>query len=209
LSVVPGTTNTYVTAAEMNAVSREIYPLLPPQFRDTLPSEVVASPQNTDIFRGTLSFDPRTLDELFAQVDYTPGTEWPMWKLVAAFYLVEKRIGPNTVRKAGERIYGTMPWPPDVRSIADALRFTEVAYFESHLRAPKERAGGWRVEAERPGLTILADENPYPCNANEGVVAGICVAFAKQNPSYRILEPERSKRAGGKTTRYEVVFKPA
>lgn len=203
------TTNTYVTAAEMNAVSREIYPLLPEQFRDTLPSEVVASAQNTDIFRATLSFNPRTLDELFAQVVYTPGADWPMWKLVAAFYLVEKRIGPNTVRKAGERIYGTMPWPPAVRSIADALRFTEVAYFESHLRAPKERAGRWRVEEERPGLTILADENPYPCNVNEGVVAGICVAFAKQNPSYRILDPERSKRAGGLTTRYEVVFKPA
>lgn len=130
-------------------------------------------------------------------------------KLVAAFYLVENRIGPNTVRKAGERIYGTMPWPPEVRSIADALRFTHVAFFESHLRAPVERSGQWRVESETPGVTILVDETPYPCNVNEGVVAGICVAFARQNPSYRILDADRCKRSGGSVTRYEVVFKPA
>lgn len=196
-----------VSAATMNAVSREIYPLLPVQFRDRLPSEVLASAQNAEIFRATFSFNPGMVDELFAQVQYAPGSDWPMWKLVAAFYLVEKRIGPNTVRKAGERIYGTMPWPPEVASIADALRFTEVAYFESHLRFPKERAGRWRVEAEAPGKTVLVDETPYPCNVNEGVVAGICVAFAKQTPSYRILDAERSKRAGGTVTRYEVVFK--
>lgn len=199
----------FVTRAEMDAVSREIYPLLPEQYRDALAREVKASPQNAEIFRATFNFMPSLVDDLFEQVQYTPGSEWPLWKLVAAFYLVEKRVGPNTVRKAGERIYSTMPWPPQVRSIADALRFTETAYFESHLRAPKERAGGWRVESEKPGATVLVDETPYPCNVNEGVVAGICVAFARQKPSYSILDPERAKRAGGAVTRYEVLYQPA
>lgn len=199
----------FVTERDMNAVSREIYPLLPEQFRNKLPSEVKASAQNSEIFRATFSFDPKLIDSLFSQLGYDDGTEWPMWKLVSCFYLVENRIGPNTVRRAGERIYSTMPWPPQVTSLADALRFTEIAYFESHLRAPKDRAGCWRVELEKPGLTILTDETPYPCNVNEGVVAGICMAFAKQKPSYRILEPAQAKRAGGQVTRYEVVFEPA
>lgn len=198
----------FVSRAEMDAISPEIYRQLPEQYRDALAAEVKASAQNAEIFRATFSFQPSLVDELFAQVKYTPGSDWPLWKLVAAFYLVEKRIGPNLVRKAGERIYSTMPWPPQVQSIADALRFTEVAYFESHLRAPKERAGGWRVESEKPGLTVLCDETPYPCNVNEGVVAGICVAFANQKPSYRILEPERAKRSGGSSTRYEVTYLP-
>ncbi|HKO50521.1 MAG TPA: hypothetical protein VJV79_22515 [Polyangiaceae bacterium] len=193
----------------MTAVSPEIYWNLPQQFRDRLPAEVKASPQNSEIFRATFSFDPQLIDALFAQLRYDDGSEWPMWKLVSCFYLIEQRIGPNTVRKAGERIYSTMPWPPQVKSLADALRFTEVAYFESHLRAPKQRAGCWRVELEKPGLTVLADDTPYPCNVNEGVVSGICMAFAKQKPSYRLLEPETSKRAGGLTTRYEVKFEPA
>jgi len=199
----------FVTERDMNAVSREIYPLLPEQFRDKLPSEVKASAQNSEIFRATFSFDPKLIDTLFSQLCYEDGSEWAMWKLVSCFYLVENRIGPNTVRKAGERIYSTMPWPPQVKSLADALRFTEIAYFESHLRAPKDRAGCWRVELEKPGLTILTDETPYPCNVNEGVVSGICMAFAKQKPSYRILEPAQAKRAGGRVTRYEVVFEPA
>jgi len=32
------------------------------------------------------------------------------------------------------------------------------AYFESHLRAPKDRAGQWRVESEKPGVAVLASE---------------------------------------------------
>ena len=99
-----------------------------------------------------------------------------------------------------------MPWPPQVQSIADALRFVETAYFESHLRAPKERAGGWSVESDRPGVMTLADATPYPCMVNEGVIAGICVAFSKQKPSYRILE--QPKREGGLVTRYEVSYRP-
>jgi hypothetical protein len=198
----------FVSESEMNAVSREIYGLLPEQFRDRLPAEVTASAQNSEIFRATFSFDPKLVDGLFEQLRYESGSDWPMWKLVACFYLVEKRIGPNTVRKAGERIYSTMPWPPQVKSLADALRFTELAYFEAHQRGAKDRAGCWRVELEKPGLTILTDETPYPCNVNEGVVSGICMAFAKQKPSYRLLDPNSSKRAGGMITRYEVTYEP-
>ena len=198
----------FVTRAEMDAVSPEIYEVVAPQFRDRLPLVAGASAQNAEIFRATFNLMPQLVEELFRQLEYTDSRDWEMWKLVAAFYLVEKRIGPNSVRKAGERIYSTMPWPPQVQSLADALRFTEVAYFESHLRSPREIVGNWRVESEQAGVTVLVDETPYPCNVNEGVVAGICTAFAKQKPSYKILDVERSKRGGGLVTRYEVTFEP-
>jgi hypothetical protein len=199
----------HVTRSEMDAVSNEIYPLLPKQFRDRLPAEAKASAQNTEIFRATLHVMPSLVNVLFNQVKYKDGDDWLMWKLVAAFYLIEQRIGPNSVRQAGERIYSTMPWPPMVQSLADALRFTEAAYFESHLRAPAEIVGGWRVQSEERGRTVLVDDSPYPCNVNEGVIAGICSAFSKQKPLYRILELESAKRSGGMTTRYEVRFEPA
>jgi hypothetical protein len=199
----------FVTRAEMDAVSKEIYPLLPVQFRDALSASAKASAQNSQVFRATLHVIPRLVDELFDQVKYTDGTDWPMWKLVAAYYLMEKRIGPNSVRQAGERIYSTMPWPPLVKSLADALRFTQVAYFESHVQASHEVVGRWRVESETPGRTILVDETPYPCHVNEGVVAGICRAFTGQKPSYDLLDATRAKRAGGTTTRYDVTYEPA
>lgn len=199
----------FVTRAEMDAVSKEIYPLLPAQFRDMLPAEAKASSQNSEIFRATLQVMPRLVNELFAQVKYTDGTDWLMWKLVAAFYLVEKRIGPNSVRQAGERIYSTMPWPPMVKSIADALRFTEVAYAESHMRGPKDVVGCWRVESEQPGRMSLVDDTPYPCYVNEGVIAGICRAFSKQRPTYSVLDPSTAKRSGGLVTRYDILFDAA
>jgi hypothetical protein len=199
----------FVSRAEMDAVSTEIYRSLPEQFRDVLPSEAKASKQNSEIFRATLHVMPSLVNDMFAQVKYTDGSDWVMWKLVAAFYLVEKRIGPTCVRQAGERIYSTMPWPPSVKSLADALRFTEVAYFESHLRAPHEVVGCWRVDSEQPGRIVLIDDTPYPCNVNEGVIAGICRAFAKQKPLYSIADPDKAKRSGGTTTRYVVLFEPA
>src|SRR5262245_30696885 len=179
----------------MDAVSKEIYPLLPEQFRDRLPAEAKASAQNSEIFRATLYVMPRLVGELFAQVKYTDGSDWLMWKLVAAFYLVEKRIGPNSVRQAGERIYSTMPWPPAVHSLTDALRFTTVAYAESHLRQATEIVGCWRVESESPGRTVLVDDTPYPCFVNEGVIAGISRAFAGEKPSYTLLDSDHAKRA--------------
>jgi hypothetical protein len=199
----------FVTRSEMDAVSKEIYALLPAQFRDTLPAEAKAAAQNSEIFRATLHLMPRLVTELFSQVKYTDGSEWLFWKLVAAFYLVEKRIGPNSVRQAGERIYSTMPWPPMVKSLADALRFTEVAYFEAHLRGGHEVIGRWRVDTETNGRTVLVDETPYPCSLQEGVIAGICRAFSAHKPVYTLLVPESAKRAGGMSTRYEVKYVPA
>ncbi len=53
---------------------------------------------------------------------------------------------------------------------------------------------------------VLVDDAPYPCFVNEGVVAGICRAFASQRGRYDILDPLKAKRMGGRTTRYSVSF---
>lgn len=198
----------YVTRAAMEAEAPGVYDLLPPQFRDRLPTEVSASPQNAMIFRASFGVMPRLVDDLFAMLRYIEGTQWPMWKLVAAFYLVEIRIGQSSVRQAGERIYSTMPWSPEVRSIADALRHASTAYFESHMRAPQSVAGCWHVEFESPSRIVIVDDTPYPCHVQEGVIAGICRAFAHQRPVYRLIEPHKAKRAGGTVTRYQVDFAP-
>jgi hypothetical protein len=196
----------YVTRAAMEAQAPGVYDLLPAEVRDRLPADVWASPRNAVIFRASFDAMPRLVDNLFAELRYVDRTQWPMWKLVAAFYLIERRIGQTTVRQAGERIYASMPWPAEVRSIAGALRHIDSAYNESHLQAPRSAAGGWRVELESPSRMVVVDETPYPCHANEGVIAGICRAFAHQRPAYLILDPDTAKRAGGTMTRYQVDF---
>jgi hypothetical protein len=199
----------YVSRQEMESECPGICGKLPTQFLGRLPARVRASPQNAKIFRVGFDFHPGFVNDVFSRVRYVEGTEWPMWKLVAAFYLVQDRIGESAVRHAGEKIYSTMPWPPQVRTVADALRFTEWAYSESHLKAPRWHAGGWRVERETPTHMLLNDETPYPCHLNEGVVAAITRTFPLQKPRYRILDPAGAKRAGGSVTRYEIEFAPA
>lgn len=200
--------STFVTREEMEALSPGLYDVLAPQFRDRLSSEGLASPQNAEIFRATFAMVPSVVDELFARLQYVEGSEWPMWKLVTAFYMIEARIGPTAVLDAGKQIYATMPWPPEVRSLADALRFTEIAYAASHFLSPASIVGCWRVASEVPGRIVLVDETPYPCWVNEGVIAGICTAFAKQSPTYELVDGATAKRNGGMTTSYAVTFTP-
>jgi hypothetical protein len=199
----------YLKRGEMEAVSPGLYEALAPQFRDRLPSKALASPQNAEIFRATFAAVPEIVDGLFTRLQYEEGSEWPMWKLVAAFYLVEAQIGSQAVLDAGKHIYATMPWPADVRSVADALRFTTIAYAASHFLSPSDVVGCWRVELEERGHIILVDDTPYPCFVNEGVIAGICTAFARQAPTYEVLDPATAKRGGGRVTRYSVKFNPA
>lgn len=197
----------YLTREDVEAIAPGTYDLLPAQFRDRLPAEAHASGQNAGIFRATFAAVPDMVDELFAQLGYVEGNDWLMAKLVLAFYLMEAKIGPNGVLAAGTEIYSTMPWPPEVRSIADALRFTRVAYAGSHLNADEAVVGCWRVESEEAGRTVLVDDTPYPCHLNEGVIAGICAAFGRQLPRYELLDPAAAKRNGGRVTRYEVKFR--
>lgn len=186
----------------------ESYERLPVQFRDRMPKGAKASGQNAAIFRATFAAVPDMVDELFAQLGYVEGTDWLVAQLILAFYWIEAKVGSNTVRAAGEEIYSTMPWPPEVKTIADALRFTVVAYAGSHLNAPTDVVGGWRVELEEPGHTVLVDDTAYPCFVNEGVVAGICTAFGRYQPAYEIVAPETAKRNGGLVTRYSVKYRP-
>jgi hypothetical protein len=198
-----------VTRAEMDVVSKDIYPLLPTQFRDALPADVKVSSQTTKVFRGALQIMPRVVNELFALMKYVEGTDWQLWKLLATLYMIEKRIGPNSVRTAGEHIYSTMPWPPSVQSIEEALRFVQAAYLHAHAPAPAEVIGSWIVRAEQPGRMELEDATPYPCHFCEGVVAGICSTFSRQRPTYALSEHEPSKRAGALITRYDIRYDAA
>lgn len=199
----------FVTRREMDAVSVGVYDALPAQVRDRLPAEVMASAQNSEVFRATFDVLPRLVDGLFARLQQVEGQPWPMWKLVAAFYLIEAQIGTSSVMQAGERIYSTMPWPPAVKTIADALRFTQGAYLDSHLQASPSLIGGWRVESEGPARMVLVDETLYPCHFSEGVLAGICRKFTRQKPRYRLIDSHTSRRAGGSSTRYEISYQPA
>ncbi|AUX42403.1 uncharacterized protein SOCE26_038340 [Sorangium cellulosum] len=92
----------YVTRRVMESECPGVYGALPPQFRDRLPASVLASPRNAQIFRSGFDIFPGLITGLFKRLKYVEGAEWPMWKLVAAFYLLEVSIGKGVAKHAGE-----------------------------------------------------------------------------------------------------------
>lgn len=198
---------TFVSRSEIESYGKEVYEALPVAFRDRLPTGFKAQAQNAEIFRRAFQALDSQVDRLFSQLGYREGQPWEQWKLVAAFYLVEKQIGKNASISVGTKIFSTMPWPPHVKCLEDALEGLEAAYRASH-EASFDLIGGWPVLEKKPGYMKIANATPYPCYLEEGTLAGVCAAFPSQHPTYQILTKPTPKRYGGTQTVYEVKFLP-
>ncbi len=197
----------FVARTEIEAYGREVYEALPISVRDRLPAGFKAHAQNAEIFRRAFQALDSQVSRLFSQLGYREGEPWEQWKLIAAFYLVEQRIGKTASISVGTKIFGTMPWPPHIRCLEDALEGIEAAYRASH-EASFELIGGWPVLEKRAGHMKIANATPYPCYLEEGTIAGVCAGFRAQHASYQILPKPVPKRDGGTQTVYEVKFLP-
>jgi hypothetical protein len=197
----------FVTRAEIEAHGKDVYEALPAQFRNRLPAGYKAQAQNAEIFRSAFQAMDSHVNKLFSQLGYVEGQPWDQWKLLAAFYLVENKIGKNSSVAVGTKIFSTMPWPPQITCLEDALEGIEGAYRASH-EASFEAIGGWPVLEKKPGYIKIANATPYPCYLEEGTLAGVCAGFSAQRPTYQIVSPPPPKREGGTQTVYEVRFLP-
>jgi hypothetical protein len=196
-----------VSKEEINKYGKDVFEAIPRQFRQRLPAGVTAQPQNAEIFRRAFRTLDSQADRLFTRLGYQEGEPWEQWKLLAAFYLVECQIGKTASTNVGTKIFETMPWPPSVTCLEDALDGLEGAYRASH-EAGFELIGGWPVLEARPGYMKISNATLYPCFLEEGTLAGVCNGFRAQRPSYRMLTNPIPKRQGGLETIYEVTFLP-
>ncbi len=196
----------YVSEDEIRRYGDDVYLAISAQFRGRLAAGVKAHPQNAAIFRRAFANLDSQVDRLFDRLDYREGEPWEQWKLMAAFYLVEVQIGKNASTMVGTKIFETMPWPPSVRCLEDALKGIDGAYRASHHGAASKLIGGWPVLENRPGFIRIACATPYPCHMEEGTIAGVCSAFREQRPTYELLSDPPPKRDGGLQTLFEVRF---
>jgi hypothetical protein len=197
----------FVGRKEIEAYGKEVYEALPITFRDRLPAGFKAQAQNAEIFRRAFQALDSQVNRLFAQLGYQEGEAWDQWKLISAFYLVEQKIGKTASISVGTKIFGTMPWPPQIKCLEDALEGIEGAYRASH-EASFDLIGGWPVLEKRAGYMKIANATPYPCYLEEGTIAGVCAGFPAQRASYQIMPKPSPKRDGGTRTIYEVKFLP-
>lgn len=190
----------------MDAVGPGLYDVIPAVFRDRIPF-TFASERNTDLIRKGFNLFSGAVDRIFQRLKYEEGKPWEQWKLTAAFHMIERHVGATTATRIGSNVFETMPWPPNVRSIEDALHGVEGAFRAAH-EASLELIGGWPVIESSPGLIVLENSTMYPCSLEEGTISGICASFRDQLPSYKIRSRPPPKRDGGTATVYEVAFRP-
>lgn len=194
----------YVPRSEIEAVAPEAYAAIPAQFRDRIPYGSAAA-KHTELLQKGFGFLQRFLTRLFERLAYQPGEAWPQWKLVAAFYLVEQEVGHETSRRVGHQVFSTMPWTTRVSDLRSALHSMEPTFRTAHDQ-PRAAIGGWPIIDSTRGRVIISSSNPYPCHFEEGVLLGICEAFASEHPSVRLLPTPKPKRLGGLESRFEVTL---
>jgi hypothetical protein len=94
---------------------------------------------------------------------------------LSAFETIASKVGPATLKNVGKKIPETAAWPPDVKTIEQALNSIDVAYHMNHRGG---EIGHYVCEkiGER-SIRIVAD-TPYPCDFDLGVVEATARKFA-------------------------------
>lgn len=121
-------------------------------------------------------------------VEPTPGQWYPQQAWLDAFRTIAEKIGNNTVYSIGRKIPSNATFPPDIKTIDDALAAIDVAYHMNHRKGGvvlfdgatgKMREGIGHYIAQRlgPKQMQVRGENPYPCDFDRGIVTAMAERF--------------------------------
>lgn len=80
---------------------------------------------------------------------------------------VEAGHGRAALRAMGRAVPDTSRFPPDLENMERALRLLDVAYQVNHRGGP---IGRYHLRVFEPGRAVMACENPYPCDLDQGIL---------------------------------------
>jgi len=116
-------------------------------------------------------------------------TEWyrqQAW--LDAFRAISQQVGPNTLFSIGQRIPRMATWPPQVKTIQQALASIDIAYHMNHRIEGKqlfdavsgriaEGIGHYRYVETGPQSAAMVCDNPYPCEFDRGIIDAVAHKF--------------------------------
>jgi len=135
--------------------------------------------------------------------DWYPQQAW-----LNAFKEIAEKIGAQTLMSIGTKIIESAQWPPQVKSVEDALGSVDIAYHMNHringkvLFDPKsgvmlEGIGHYYFEKVSANEFRLTCDNPYPCDFDKGIIKGVVNRF--KSPLSKVEFMENSKVVCRKT----------
>ncbi len=131
------------------------------------------------------------------------------WFPQSAYLEVHKefytQIGPKTLKIIGKQLPEKVLWPPNIRTIEEALQSIDVAYHMNHRGG---QIGEYRVEATGARAARITCHTPYPCPFDHGIIEGTAMKFAPKDARVFVKHDESQpcRMHGGDTCTYRITW---
>ena len=124
------------------------------------------------------------------------GTWYPMQSWLNVLGELETTYGEQTVYAAGLQVVHHSPWPPAVRTLAEALHLLETVR-QANMRGLS--IGYYAVQPEGPRTVRVECFNPSPAAFDHGLLTGLARKF-KPAEAVRVRVARESTPTGSPTT---------
>ena len=145
-----------------------------------------------------------------------PGKWYPQQAWLDAFKEIAKNIGPNTLFQIGKKIPEKADWPPEIKTIEDALASIDIAYHLNHRKGGqplfnpttkkmREGIGHYKFEKTGQREARMICENPYPCHFDRGIIFAVANKFKPRDSAMAKVIHDDSKpcrQKGGRSCTY-------
>jgi hypothetical protein len=138
--------------------------------------------------------------------DPQPGAWYSQQAWLNAFAVISA-IGARTLAAIGRCVPENTSWPPEVRTIHDAIASIDVAYHMNHRRGGRvlfdpdlgvmeEGIGNYRVGRTTRSSAEVVCNTPHPCAFDTGVVNAIAQEFAPPGTRVSVEHSGRCREQG-------------
>ncbi|MBN1621690.1 MAG: hypothetical protein JW871_03765 [Endomicrobiales bacterium] len=121
-----------------------------------------------------------------------------------SFKTIAERLGPYTLQQIGSKIPENADWPPQVKTIEDALASIDVAYHMNHRVSGKvlfnpvngsmeEGIGHYGFKKTGDKEVTMTCNNPYPCDFDKGIILAVAKKFKPKDSMNINLKEEKEK----------------
>ncbi len=101
------------------------------------------------------------------------------------FKIISDEIGPTLLYSIGHSIRNSAIFPAGINTIEKALASIDVAYHMNHRNGD---IGSYKFEMDGKKRGKMICENPYPCEFDSGLIAGIAEKFKPQGSLFVVVE---------------------
>lgn len=126
--------------------------------------------------------------------DPQPGEWYLQQSYLDAFRSVAESIGSQTVTNIGKKIPENAEWPPGIDSVSAGLGSIDDAYQMNHRNG---EIGYYEYEETGESEGKVYCKNPYPCDFDKGLVAGVAEKFSPEGALVDVEEEGGTCRASG------------